>query len=358
MIRRYMHTYITQSQCGQHLAQLLTPCLYTVTVKLYNRENQAGGGGGLKYLSVDEPKVVSRPHPVTTRFQPGGRLLTCTAAGTWEPPLQATMRWIPPGGCGPIPSRRCCNTLCLSPFSIKEKSRCGCFVFFSFRCVDEEAVTGGAAEGGRAGGAAEGPGSVSSRVHVACLLSSGRGGGGGGWRGGGGGGGGWRGGGGGGGGRGGGFGHGRHRGRWEMLECSCQDTAESLLLLPHAPRTPQHQVHTTPSTHNTSSQAGASPTARSLSLSSLSLSLHQQPVDDSRRVHARQATEQQQKNLVWFLFISAEPRGICHPHTFEFFIKGIVHPQKLKRTHYLLSPVPMEGWVAGSSPRNTSGLDI
>lgn len=61
-------------------------------------------------------------------------LLTCTAAGTWEPLLQATMRrksrWS-----GRIPSRRCCKTFCLSPFSInssryglsvRESERSGC----------------------------------------------------------------------------------------------------------------------------------------------------------------------------------------------------------------------------------------
>ena len=37
-------------------------------------------------------------------------------------------------------------------------------------------------------------------------------------------------------------------------------------------------------------------------------------------------------------------------------LKGIVHPKMLKCTNYPLATVPMEGWVRGSSPQNTSGV--
>ena len=59
--------------------------------------------------------------------------------------------------------------------------------------------------------------------------------------------------------------------------------------------------------------------ARSRQLSLLS---HQQQPRGARRVHAHQATEEQQhieeEGSSLALFISAEPRGICHRHRFRF----------------------------------------
>ena len=48
------------------------------------------------------------------------------------------------------------------------------------------------------------------------------------------------------------------------------------------------------------------------------------------------------------------------PHACEIWsreFKGIVHPKIIIIiTHYLLTPMPMEGWVKCLSPQNTAGV--